>query len=116
MGRNSFRDPVTNVLKAHGFVATNSPGDLARKESDDFNLEPGLWRFDGVSWVHYPPPLTAEQQDINSARSMNDVAALKNMTPAQAATWVQNNVNSLSDAKALLKTMAAVICLLARRL
>lgn len=40
---------------------------------------------------------------------------LKSITPEQAAQWVDSNVNSLADAKNLLKTMARVITYLVRR-
>ena len=55
MGKNSFRDPLTQVLKAHGFVTTNAPGDIQHPEDDAFNLEPGRWRWDGSTWVAVPP-------------------------------------------------------------
>ena len=63
MARNSFRDPVTGVLKAHGFVQTNAPGDIAQPEADDFNLQPGLWQWNGTQWVAFvPPPQPNESQ------------------------------------------------------
>lgn len=62
------------------------------------------------------PILSADQVDANTAKADSAVVALRQMTPAQARTWVQNNVNSLADAKSLLSTMAAVLCVLARRL
>lgn len=51
--KNSFRDPTTNVLKAHGFIEDNETGDLVRQEADDFNLQPGKWQWDGAEWVAY---------------------------------------------------------------
>jgi hypothetical protein len=48
--KNSFRDPVTNVLKAWGCTESNGE-DIAREESDDFDLEPGKWMFEGGQWV-----------------------------------------------------------------
>jgi hypothetical protein len=39
---------------------------------------------------------------------------LKSSTPEQVDTWVQNNINSLADAKQLLRTLAMVICVLVR--
>lgn len=56
MMKNSFRDPVTNVLKAWGYVDENAAGDLKREESDDFNLEPGEWQLIGDEWQPYTPP------------------------------------------------------------
>lgn len=59
---------------------------------------------------------TASDLDAANARSDSAISALKTMTPAQAKAWVAANVNSLADAKTLLGTMAAVLCVLARRL
>ena len=112
----SFRDATTGMLKASGFVSTNEAGDVAQDEADGFNLEPRKWRWTGTAWVAYVAPLTQDQQDINAARADNAIVALRNMTPAQAQTWVTTNVNTLADAKSLLSTMAAVLCVLARRL
>lgn len=51
-----FRDPVTHVLKAWGFVETNEPGDLRRQEPEDFMLMPGRWWLPDQSgpWQPYP--------------------------------------------------------------
>lgn len=51
MNKYSFRDPVTGILKAWGYVESNSPGDIAQEEPDDFNLDPGKWKWDGTQWV-----------------------------------------------------------------
>lgn len=56
MARHSFRDPLTGVLSAHGFVLTNNPSDVRQVESDDFNLDPGKWRWDGAQWVPFVAP------------------------------------------------------------
>ena len=80
MPRHSFRDPVTNILMAHGFVATNSPGDLIQIEADDFQLEPGKWRWDGAQWVSFiSPPLkpSALVDAVDSAISVPTLAAIK---------------------------------------
>lgn len=50
----SFRDPVTGVLRAWGYAASNGD-DTARDEPDDFNLEPGKWRLEGGEWVVVAP-------------------------------------------------------------
>lgn len=57
-----------------------------------------------------------DEMDVGVARIDAAIIALRSMTPAQARTWVGTNVNNLSDAKSLLATMAAVLCVLARRL
>lgn len=60
-----------------------------------------------------------EQQERELIRKQltadNLVAQLKNRTPAQAEAWIDNNVNNLSDAKAVLKIMAKVLAFLARK-
>lgn len=54
----SFRDPVTGVLVAWGYVETNRPGDIRQSEPWDFNLEVNKWRWDDTlsppAWVPYP--------------------------------------------------------------
>ena len=61
--KNSFRDPVTHVLKAWGFVDANEVGDLSRPEPLSFNLVPGDWRLVDDAWIAVPaalpPTLTA---------------------------------------------------------
>jgi hypothetical protein len=49
--RNAFLDPVTRVLKAHGFVNSNDPGDIVIPVDDDFDLTPLAWMHNGVDWV-----------------------------------------------------------------
>jgi hypothetical protein len=49
--KKAFIDPVTRILKCHGFVDSNEPGDIAIEVQDDFGLEPGKWRHDGADWV-----------------------------------------------------------------
>lgn len=54
--KNAFIDPVTNVLKAVGFVDSNRPGDIKIKVSDDFNLEPETVEWNGVKFIPYTKP------------------------------------------------------------
>jgi len=65
--KKSFRDPVTNVLKAYGFTKSNAPGDLDRDEPDDFALEAGEWQFDFVldDWVPFVSPIKTELDILN---------------------------------------------------
>jgi hypothetical protein len=56
MPRRSFRDPVTGLLIAHGFMAQNGPGEIAQAEAEDFAHEPGTVRWDGTQWGAVPPP------------------------------------------------------------
>lgn len=55
-GRNAFVDPVNGVLKAHGFVDANAPGDLVLPVEEEFNLAPGRWRWTGSEWLPFAPP------------------------------------------------------------
>ena len=77
MPRYSFHDAVTGVLKAHGFVEANAPGDVRQEVLDNFDLEPGRWRWDGAAWVAFvpPPPPPSEL-----ALALDD--ALADVTPA----------------------------------
>ena len=54
--RRAFVDASTGVLKAHGFVDRNEPGDLAVPVADDFTLGPGRWRWTGTGWEAFTPP------------------------------------------------------------
>lgn len=54
--------------------------------------------------------------DSFSARADNTINTLAAMTPAQAAAWVEANVNTFADQKAFDKTIAKILCVLARRL
>lgn len=49
--KRAFIDQATRILKCHGFVDSNEPGDIAIDVPDDFGLEPGKWRHDGSNWV-----------------------------------------------------------------
>lgn len=56
-GHYSFRDFVTGILTAHGFVTQNGLGEeIMQLERDDFALEPGEWRWDGGQWIPYVAP------------------------------------------------------------
>jgi hypothetical protein len=67
-----------------------------------------------------PDPLEANQEELDrKARNAAMKTAtlynqLRNATPEQVDTWVQNNINSLADAKQLLRTLSMVICVLVR--
>lgn len=116
MGRKAFIDPVSKVLKCHGYSTTNDPGDVVIDVDETFSCEPRKWRWDGSSWVNYVEPKTKYQEDADEARADAAISALKKMTPTEARSWVNANVNSLSDAKTLLGTMAAINCVLARKI
>ena len=92
-----FHPSATQEQKDAAFAAVNSfdvNAELTKEAADD----------------------AASSTDTAAAKADNAITALKAMTPAQARAWVNTNVNSLADAKQLLGTMAAVICVLARRL
>jgi len=55
VAKHSFRDPVTGVLTAWGFVTVNAPGEVAQVEAADFNLQPGEWQWDGAQWIAFTP-------------------------------------------------------------
>lgn len=72
-----------------------------------------------------PPPPSAEEvaarADNASTEVVRDelridaaVRALRNRTPAQVDAWIDANVNSLADARAVLKILARIVALLAR--
>ena len=76
MTKNSFRDPVTNVLKGYGYCASNAPGDIVQIEADDFNLNPADgWKWNGTTWVSQPFPPRVDQIKLMRKAILGDVAA-----------------------------------------
>lgn len=72
-----------------------------------------------------PPPPSVEEiaarTDIAASDAMRGelrldaaVRALRNRTPAQVDAWIDANVNSLADARAVLKILARIVALIAR--
>ena len=57
----------------------------------------------------------AQRADITAAKSYAKLTALKNMTPAQVQTWVDNNVTNLAEAQDAIKTLAVAVSILARK-
>lgn len=88
--KKSFRNPVTNVLTAWGYAASNGD-DLARDEPDDFDLEPGRWRLESDQWVAVPPDVANLKSD--KLREINadfeaSITATKNGYPlSEMLTW-----------------------------
>lgn len=76
------------------------------------------WIADGNTTLPQdpPPPPTQDEIDATSAKSYGKLNALKSMTPAQVQAWVDANINTLSDAKDALKTLAIAASILARRI
>jgi hypothetical protein len=74
--------------------------------------------FDGsqVNWSATLVPPSADDQAALDAKAYSKLAALTTMTPAEVQTWVQNNVNTLAEAKDAIKTLAVAVSILARRL
>jgi len=69
-----------------------------------------------VPLPYVAPAPTQDQIDAANARADATIATLKAMTPAQAATWVTNNVVDLASAKNALIIFAKILCILARRI
>ena len=63
-----------------------------------------------------PPPPSQDELDAQAARSYAKLNALKGMTPAQVDAWVENNVNTLAQAKDAIKTLSIGLAILARRI
>lgn len=59
---------------------------------------------------------TEEQKATSAARADPDVAALARLRPDQVDAWVDANVNTIADVRALLKRVLKVVVVLARRL
>ena len=83
MARNSFRDAATGVLKAHGFMEANGAGDIKQSEAEDFNLDPGKWKWNGSAWVVVVPSgaKSQRQTDVEAAQAKIDDAGSDNAIP-----------------------------------
>jgi hypothetical protein len=62
------------------------------------------------------PPPSQDELDAEAARQYAKLRALREMTPAQVADWVEANVTNLGQAKDAIKTLAVAVCVLARRI
>jgi hypothetical protein len=88
--RKSFRDGITGVLKGHGYVSTNEPGDIFQDEPDNFDLEPGRWRWDGAAWIVFvappapPSELKAALDDLKDDLAVNIPPKLRRIIRAWA--------------------------------
>jgi hypothetical protein len=63
-----------------------------------------------------PPPPSQDEVDAQSALADAEVALLTSMTPQQAAEYIDAQVTSVASARATLRMMARILCVLARRL
>ena len=61
-------------------------------------------------------PWTKDEADSYAARTYAKLTALKELTPDQISTWVNNNVTTLAAAQDAIKTLAIAVSILARRL
>ncbi len=75
------------------------------------------WLAQGNTIAPADPVVKSQEQiDTEAARAYAKLAALRSMTPAQVASWVDANVTNLAEAKDAIKTLAIAVCVLARRL
>lgn len=69
-----------------------------------------------------PDPLVVNQEDADRLERRRQMRAaqlgdsLQNMSPAQAAQWVETNVTNLTEAKRVLKALAAIVCVLVKEI
>lgn len=64
-----------------------------------------------------PPPPTRDEVDAAAARVDAAIAFIASRTPAQARAWAAANFPTLTGAEAdRLGTMAAILCIVARRI
>jgi hypothetical protein len=106
MSRNSFRAPVTGVLKAHGFVETNDPGDVKMAVAEDFNLTPGQWKWDGSAWVPFtPPPLTDAEKDAQLQGHVDGNKVLAAIVRWQATLHGKTIAEAVAEIKAIYRAL-----------
>jgi hypothetical protein len=86
--------------------------------------------FNGTSWDVFKPepvaeiePLVEELPEgeilvspISEAKEDAGLLALSAMSPSEARLWVDGNVNSLDDARAVIATLAVAVCALSKQM
>lgn len=77
--KNAFLD-VNGVLTSYGYAESNND-DVLLAVPDDFDLQPGKWRYDDGKWVEYVAPQTIEQ--VLAERSSRLAAATREIGPLQ---------------------------------
>lgn len=106
------------------------------KENGNAWIEPSTPAWDAYqAWIaagnvpeppELPPGVSPEQAEIDADKAearewrtalLQDplITGLRKRTPDQISTWIDNNVNNLADAKGVLKSMARLLVVLARR-
>lgn len=104
--KRSFRDPISNVLKAWGYMAANGPGEVSQAEAENFTLTPGQWQWDGTQWMPYvkPAPTAADLEAVATslfsldpvqlavtkvvAKEINALRQQAGLTPFTAPQWL----------------------------
>ena len=82
--------------------------------------DPKIIWHDVNRWVVFTgadiPVKSQEQLDKEAAKGYAKLNAIAAMTPAQIQTWVDANVNNLSQAQDAIKTLAIAVSILARNI
>jgi hypothetical protein len=101
-GPKSFRDPVTNRLKAVGFMAVNALGDLAQQEIEGFNLDPrDGWQWNGTQWVRVlQAVLDTEKTQSARLAAQGTLAAVDDATAVVLRAIVLVTVDQLNALRA----------------
>jgi hypothetical protein len=104
-------------LTAEGFTILEPPNKSIPIDTRNTHYREYLqWVADGGVPDPADPPSPPTQDELDRDAAKLYTKALKNMTPAEVQTWVDNNINTLADAKDALKTLAVAVSILARRL
>ena len=77
--KNAFLD-ANGVLTSYGYAESNND-DVLLEVADDFDLQPGKWRYDDGDWVAYVAPQTIEQ--ALAEHSARLAAATREIDPLQ---------------------------------
>jgi hypothetical protein len=89
--------------------------DIEKAATPGFNYQIFVDENDPAFVASVVPP-TQDELDAQAARQYQKLVALKNMTPAQIQTFVDNNVVDLPSARDAIKTLAIAVGILARRI
>lgn len=81
--KNAFIN-AAGVLTAWGFMESNN-GDTAVPVDDDFDLEPGIWRWQNGQWVDYAGQVTAAPRTVSPGQGRIALIRAGKLAAVQAA-------------------------------
>lgn len=110
---------MTYKLRIAGGVILTATGAIIPEDAKNRQWQQYLeWMALGNTAEDADPLPATTQGELNmiAARNYAKLTALVGMTPSDISAWVDANINTFSDAKDALKTLAIAISVLGRRI